>query len=204
MSLVPRRTVMLRLASLALVGPAGLGLVRLGRAQGGNEISQLSAERTDDGLFVSATLDFELPRAVEDALQKGVPIQFVAEADVLRPRWYWWERRNTVAQRVWRLSFTPLMRRYRVTLGSVGGGASMGQNFDTLADALAGIRRIARWRIQEPRDLEDDARDARLSVELRFRLDTAALPRPLQISVGAQPEWNLNMVRRVGVSASPP
>jgi hypothetical protein len=39
------------------------------------------------------TLEFaarlELPRAVEDALQRGVPLYFVAEAQLLRSRWYW-------------------------------------------------------------------------------------------------------------------
>lgn len=205
MSWASRREFALRLATVAVAGSGAL--TSPVRAQSGTagEISQLSAERSDEGLFITATLDFELPRAVEDALSKGIPIQFVAEVEVLRPRWYWWERRSAAAQRVWRLTYQPLTRRYRVSLGAGGGaGGSIGQNFEGLPEALAGMRRIARWRVLEARDLEDDARDARLAVELRFRLDTAALPRPLQISVGNQPEWNLAWVRRATVTLATP
>jgi hypothetical protein len=49
----------------------------------------LKLERQDEAIWLTTQLKFELPTAVEDALQKGVPIFFVAEVDLMRERWYW-------------------------------------------------------------------------------------------------------------------
>ena len=53
-----------------------------------SEVGDLRLERGDDGLYLSANLQFELPELAEDALQKGIPMFFVADAQVLRDRWY--------------------------------------------------------------------------------------------------------------------
>jgi hypothetical protein len=37
---------------------------------------------------------FDLPPAVDDALQKGIPMFFVAEATLLRDRWYWYDKQG--------------------------------------------------------------------------------------------------------------
>ena len=44
---------------------------------------------TEEGLLLDFSAKFELSRVVEDALQKGVPLVFVAEATVFQDRWYW-------------------------------------------------------------------------------------------------------------------
>jgi hypothetical protein len=53
------------------------------------EISLLKLERDADSVLLTATVKFELPAAVQDALLKGIPLFFLAEADILRERWYW-------------------------------------------------------------------------------------------------------------------
>jgi ABC-type sugar transport system substrate-binding protein len=52
------------------------------------DVSQLRAERADDGIYLSASLKLEIAPAVEDALSKGIPLIFVAEAEIYRERWY--------------------------------------------------------------------------------------------------------------------
>src|SRR2546423_1098221 len=99
------------------------------------EFSEFDIVHTDEGVQLNFLLRFELPRGVEDALQKGVPMYFVAEAQVFRDRWYWTDKRVSKATRVWRVAFQPLTRKYRVTFGGLN------QNFDTLSDALAAVRR---------------------------------------------------------------
>jgi hypothetical protein len=140
----------------------------------------------EDGLNLGYALDFELSRQVEEALLKGVPIYFVARADVFRTRWYWRDKRVGTAERTWRLAWQPLTRRYRLSQGSLS------QNYDRLDDALAGIQRATRWKIAEAAALEADTRQY---VEFSFRLDTSQLPRPLQIGVGGQQDWNLAVER---------
>ena len=56
-------------------------------AQAGAELDQLRVERVDNALLLQASLRLELGSAVEEALLKGVPVHFVAEAELLRDRW---------------------------------------------------------------------------------------------------------------------
>jgi len=154
------------LALLALwVGPV--------RADG-VELAQLATRRAEDGLELSFQARFELSRAAEDALHKGVPLFFVAEAQVMRSRWYWRDAPVGRAERVWRLAWQPLTRQYRVSTGGLH------QSFPSLAEALASLRSQSGWRIAEPRDIEDDGR---YYLEFSYKLDVTQLPRPMQIGL---------------------
>ncbi len=144
--------------------------------------ANLQVVRSEDGLFASFDTRFELPRAVEDALGKGVPLYFVVEATLYSDRWYWTDRRIARASRVWRLAYQPLTRKYRVTLGGEN------QSFDTLAEALSVVRRVKDWKIAESAQVQPDGGHY---VEFSYRLDTTLLPRPMQIGIGGQPEWTL-------------
>jgi hypothetical protein len=157
------------------------------------DIAQLRASRAEDGLFLTAQIRLELPSIVEDALQKGVAVFFVAEAELLRDRWYWYDSKVSAATRHMRLAYQPLTRRWRLNvspepIGNVGLGVSFSQNFDSLEDALQAVQRISNWKIADAVPL---AADSRYYVEFRFRLDVSQLPRPFQIGVVGQPEWNL-------------
>jgi hypothetical protein len=164
------------------------------------EIQSISAERADDGLFISSSLRFELSAAVEEALLKGIPITFVAEAQVYRDRWYWYDKKIAQTTRAARLAYQPLTRRWRVNIltnGAASGSGlsgSLSQNFDSLAEALGPIRRIARWKIAEAADIDADAR---YNVEFSFRLDTTQLPRPIQFGIATNPDWSLAITRNL-------
>ncbi|MBW8830530.1 MAG: DUF4390 domain-containing protein [Burkholderiales bacterium] len=145
------------------------------------EFTEFEIVRNDEGVSLSFALRFDLPRGVEDALSKGVPLYFVAEIEVFRDRWYWRDKRITKASRVWRVAYQPLTRKYRVSFGGLN------QNFDSLNDALVNVRRVSGWKIAE----KDQIDDGRHYVEFTYRLDTTLLPRPMQIGIGGQPEWTL-------------
>ena len=76
----------------------------------------LRLERADNALWLSTQLEFELSQAVIDALHKGIPMFFVAEADVLRERWYWTDKKVATARRHLRLAYQPLTRRWRLNI----------------------------------------------------------------------------------------
>ena len=166
---------------------------------GAPEVTALRVERGDDGLYLSATLNFELPAAVEEALLKGIPMTFVNEADIYRDRWYWYDKRVATANRSVRIAFQPLTRRWRVNVasGAVSSpatGMALTQHFDNLNDVVAIVRRVSRWKIA---DLTDIDADSRHNVDYRFKLDLLQLPRPLQIGVAGQNDWSINAQRNV-------
>ncbi|MDB5820345.1 MAG: hypothetical protein JWQ11_3985 [Rhizobacter sp.] len=154
------------------------------------ELPTLEVVRTDDGLMLSFVSRFELPRTVEDALQKGIPLHFLARIELFRSRWYWRDQRIADVSRTWRLAYQPLTRRYRVTFGSLN------QNYDTLVDAMAAIRRVTQWKVIDNSALDNDAHHY---VEFSYRLDTSQLPRPMQIGITGQPEWTLSVERTISL-----
>jgi len=160
-------------------------------AQSTGEGPLLKVERLDDEIWLSAQVQFELPSAVEDALQKGLPLYFVAEADILRERWYWLDKKVIGAERHLRLAYQPLTRRWRLTVTSgvakgTGLGLALNQYFDTLAQALTSIKKVSRWQIAEITDLDPTSK---YRVEFRFKLDLAQLPLPFQIGTMGQSDW---------------
>ena len=157
----------------------------------GVELQDITVQREDSAIRIDYQLRLTLPRAVEDAALRGVPLYFVAQASLWRPRWYWRDERVARASREWRLSYQPLTSNWRISQGGLG------QSFATLDDALSTMTRSAGWRIAEAREVEPDGR---YYVEFNWRLDTAQLPRPMQIGlggVGGASDWTLGVERSV-------
>ena len=172
---------------------------------GASEVSELRLEREDDGLYLSTTLQITLPELAEDALYKGIPMFFVAEAQVTRDRWYWYDRQVAETTRYMRLSYQPLTRRWRLNMSAVpftnsGLGVVLGQTFDDYADAMSAVQRFSRWRIADNDVIEPDAAH---TVHFRFRLDMSQLPRPFQIGAVGRSGWNLLVSRSQRLGAEP-
>ena len=172
-----------------------LGLAAARAQVTGAEVPQMQVERGDDGLQLTATVSFDLPTVIEEALAKGIPMFFVAEASIYRDRWYWYDKRVAGAARHMRLAYQPLTRRWRLQVSPTAIGNSgmvLGQTFDSRDEALAAVQLVSRWRIAEPHDVEQAGSYA---VEFRFRLDVSQLPRPFQIGAVGQSEWNISAAR---------
>jgi hypothetical protein len=173
-------------------------------------ISSLQVERGEGVVFLNAQLAFDLPTPIEDVLLKGIPLFFVAEAEVRRGRWYWYDKKLAVATRQIRLAYQPLTRRWRLNVSSSSGnsgsnssigsglGGGLPQYFDTLPEALSKVQRISRWRIVELTELEPDVPH---TVELSFKLDLSQLPRPFQIGLIGQSDWNISTSKSIRLAS---
>jgi Domain of unknown function (DUF4390) len=170
-------------------GPEGLAAA---------SVSAIQVERLDGAVHLNAQLKFELPAAIEDVLLKGIPLIFVAEAEVRRDRWYWYDKKLIVANRQMRLAYQPLTRRWRLNItngyGANGLGGGLPQYFDTLSEAMSKVQRINRWRIVELTELDPDALH---TMELNFKLDVSQLPRPFQIGLIGQSDWNISASKSI-------
>lgn len=196
MPLLRRRDLLQRSASALLTAAlASTGLPSLAQTQTGStghpgiELTQLSTERGDDGLLLSYAVRLELSKDVEDALYKGVAVVFVAEAELFKSRWYWYDKPKVRIVRRWRLAYQPLTRHWRLSFDGLS------RSYNSLNEALGVMRRSSQWRISDNVSGEDDH-----YVIFSFRLDTDELPRPMQIGLGGQNDWNLAVQRRITVS----
>ena len=152
-----------------------------------SELVAFEIVHNEEGVLLTYAVNLDLSRSVDDALTKAVPLYFVAEAEVFRDRWYWRDLRVANAVRTWRIVYQPLTTTYRVTF------AGRSQNYTSREEAFTAISRGARWKVAEPGQVEDGSRHY---VEFSFRLDTSLLPRPMQIGIGGQADWALQVQRR--------
>lgn len=147
-----------------------------------------------DGLYLSASSVLVLPQNVSDALQQGIPMYFVAEARLTRPRWWLLSRQDARAQRFWRLGYQPLTRRWRLQSSAISSEHTdqlgLAQTFDSLAAALAAMQRISGWKIADAARLRPAAD---YTLEFSFGLDRSRIPRPLQISEIGRAFWDLQL-----------
>ena len=153
----------------------------------------LVVEGGEPGVTLDADFDFELPYVLEDAVNRGIALYFVVDFELYRERWYWFDRQLAQRTLTYRLTYSALTRQYRLARGSLA------LPFDTLAEALATMRRVRGWKVLERGTLRPDE-DYRS--QLRMRLDTSQLPKPFQINALTNRDWTLASDRRnVNVSA---
>jgi hypothetical protein len=189
----PGRRHLLQLAAALAAGWA-VGTVQaqsMSGARPGMELQQLQVQRTDDALTLSYQVRVDLPKDVEDALLRGVSIVFVAKANLYRSRWYWTDKPRIELERRWRLSYQPLTRHWRVSFDGLS------QNYHSLREALGVMQRASQWRLVEPAPAPDDREHY---LEFSFELDREELPRPLQIGLSGQNDWDLSVFKRLPVS----
>lgn len=146
------------------------------------EVIDARLAAAEEGLLLSADFAFEFNPRLSEAVANGVPLYFVVEFELTRPRWYWFDE-NAVSRRTQlRLSYHALSRQYRVSTGPLH------QNFSTLDDALDVMRRLRNWQVLE-RSVTLDG--SSYEAALRMRLDPAQLPKPLQLSALTNRELRL-------------
>lgn len=183
-----RRAVQRALLAAALLGAA------LPAAAQSVELAQLRTARQDGALTLEFSARVSLPRAVEDALHRGVPVYFVAEARLLKSRWYWRDERVARVSRSWRVAFQPLTGTWRVGLGGLN------QTHATLGEAMAAVTRSAGWKLVELDRLDAEGR---YTLEFSYRLDSSQLPSPMQIGLGGQADWTIGVERSIRVEREP-
>ena len=168
------------LAALALV--IGFAAAAPVRAEG-IEIQRATLNPAEEGYFLEADFEIALTPTLEDALNKGVPLYFTLEFELIRPRWYWLNEKVANTRQQYRLTYNALARQYRVGLGRLY------QNFTSLPEALAFLSRVRMREVAEPGAL---AKGSTYLAAVRMRLDTSQLPRPFQITAAGSRDWSLS------------
>jgi hypothetical protein len=170
-----RRALRLLVASLiALAAP-------LPRA---DTIPTVSASlRIDEGdVLLSAEFAFALTPALEEALEKGIPLYFTIEFELQRTRFMWFSEKVAEWSISYRVSYSSLTRQYRVSSGPLG------QTFESLEDVQRFIGHVASRPVARAEDL---TKGARYEAAVREKLDVTQLPKPFQVNALASRDWQL-------------
>jgi uncharacterized protein DUF4390 len=149
----------------------------------GIEVRGAAFYMSEEAYVLEAEFDIALTHTLEEALNKGVPLYFLLEFELIRPRWYWFNDKIISTEQEYRLSYNALTRQYRIGVGPLH------QNFATENDALNFMSRIRRREPIEPGVLR---KDTTYVAALRLRLDTSQLPKPFQLTALGSREWTLS------------
>lgn len=157
-----------------------------------NQIEELRPYIKPNGLYLDAQMQLELSKEAIDALEKGIVLHFVARVEVKRERWYWFDATDAQEQKVIKLSYQPLLRKYRVAVGGVG------QTLNSLAEALDVVGSISQWHILDHQNLNSSAQSM---LYFFFDLDLLQLPRPFQYGIRNNQDWSLHLNKQVDLKA---
>lgn len=173
------------------------------------QVENIYWQENEDGLMLSAQMQFELPLAVENALRRSIPVYFVAQTTVLRERWYWTDAELLQARRYMRLSYQPLTRQWRLNHSSsplsnqehAASSIGMSASYDSYDDVLTAVKSIRDWKIADAQSLGKLRRQGADLLAFDFRLDTTKLPRTLQMEVRSHRDnWQLQLGKTLALT----
>jgi hypothetical protein len=136
----------------------------------------------DDGWQIDAQFDIQFSPRLEEAVNRGVPLYFVVDFELSRPRWYWFDEKPIKVSKTYKISYTPLLRQYRLSVGNAY------QNFTRFEEVARVLSRLRGWHVADRGAIK---KDGTYQAGLRMRLDTGQLPKPFQLNAIASSDWTL-------------
>ncbi|NJD86775.1 MAG: DUF4390 domain-containing protein [Betaproteobacteria bacterium] len=135
-----------------------------------------------DGYRLDAEFDIQFSPRLEEAVNRGVALNFVVEFELSKPRWYWFDEKPVQLSQTYKITYTPLLRQYRLSSGAAY------QNFTRFDEVVGALSRVRGWPVAESGALR---RQGEYLAAIRMRLDTTQLPKPFQLNAVASNDWNL-------------
>ena len=166
-------TIVLMVVLVAFVAPA--------RAEGITPVVA-KIESGEDSYRLDAEFDIRFSPRLEEAVNRGVALYFVVEFELSKPRWYWFDEKPVQLSQTYKITYTPLLRQYRLSVGSAY------QNFRRFDDVVLALSRVRGWTVADKGALR---KEGGYQAAIRMRLDTAQLPKPFQLNAVASRDWNL-------------
>jgi hypothetical protein len=137
----------------------------------------------EEGWQLDAEFDIQFSPKLEEAVNRGVPLYFVLDFEMTRPRWYWFDEKPVHFSQTYKISYTPLLRQYRLSVGNVY------QNFTTFDEVTRVLSKLRGVAIADHNAIK---KDSAYQASVRLRLDTAQLPKPFQLNAIASRDWSLS------------
>lgn len=136
----------------------------------------------EETYHLNASFDIDFSSEVEEAINKGVALNFLVEFVLMEPHKYWFDEEVASASQNIRLSYHALSRQYLINVGSHQA------TYASFQEAIEALGRIKDWVVVEKSLLK---KGTPYYAMLRMRLDHGSLPKPLQVSAIGSEKWDL-------------
>jgi hypothetical protein len=146
-------------------------------------IKSAELQLQEDYYSLSADAEFSFDNEIEEAINKGVPLNFLVEFQIVSPRKYWFDDEIVTTSQNVTLSYHALTRQYLVNRGAHQ------KSFETLSEAKQELAELSDWKVVEKSLIE---KNEVYNAALLIRLDQTKLPKAIQVDTIASEKWNLN------------
>ncbi len=146
-------------------------------------IKSAELESQDDYYGLNADVDMSFDKEIEEAINKGVPLNFLIEFQIVSPRKYWFDDEIVTITQSVSLSYHALSRQYLVNRGAHQ------QSYDSLSEAVHELVGLDEWKVVEKSMLE---KSEVYKAALLIRLDQTKLPKAIQVDTIASEKWNIS------------
>ncbi len=158
----------------------------------GISITKAEDKIVEDGYEIYADFKITLSPSVEDALLRGVALNFVSELTITRSRWYWLDSEVIQTEQQSKLTYNALTQQFRISRGTLF------QSFPNLESAL----HVLGHQTSQPVSITSFGggngyiakllnSETKFSAYAQMRLDKSQLPKPLQVNALTNSDWNL-------------
>ena len=145
-------------------------------------IKQADLQLVDDFYLLNAEISIDFDAEIEEAINKGVPLHFLIEFQVVSPRKYWFDDEIITTTNRVVLSYHALTKQYLVNR------ETHQKSFETLDEAVDELLQLTDLKVFEKVLIE---KDANYKAALLMRLDQAKLPKAIQVDAIASEKWNI-------------
>ncbi len=146
-------------------------------------IKNAELELQDDYYGLNADVDMSFDKEIEEAINKGVPLNFLIEFQIVSPRKYWFDDEIVTTTQSVSLSYHALSRQYLVNRGVHQ------QSFASLSEAMHELVTLNDWKVVDKSALE---KSEIYKAALLIRLDQAKLPKAIQVDSIASEKWSIS------------
>ena len=136
-----------------------------------------------EAYFLNADFDLSFNDDLDEAIKKGIPVNFIIEFELKKPRKYWFEEEVTKKTKEILLTYHALSKQFTLTESENRLIA-----FDNLTQAKNELKKIKNWRIFDKSQIDDTEK---YSAYLLVKLDQTKLPKQLQADITSNQEWQL-------------
>jgi hypothetical protein len=137
---------------------------------------------TESSYQLDADFEIALAPDIEAALNKGVPLSFLVEFQLVSPRQYWFDDEITTKSLSIQLSYHALSRQYLLNIDQHQ------KSFATLQEVKEELEHLRDWDVVPKSEI---VQGEKYQASLRFRLDNSRLPKALQVEALGSEKWKM-------------
>lgn len=146
------------------------------------EIRAVELKAIGENYRLGADLEISFDEDIEEAVNKGVELNFLYEFQLVSPRTFWFDNEIVTITKNIKVSYHALSRQYLVS------DDGRQTSHEILSEAMIELMQIEDWKVVKKSLIEEG--DEYIAT-LLVRLDQGKLPKAIQVDAIGSDDWNL-------------